>query len=61
MVLRRIMPRLTIDRILLAFAITSPVSAALAGYATGFRCPLCFSGQVIPVYHGVVFVRRRTA
>jgi hypothetical protein len=47
------MPRLTIGRLLLAFAIASPVSAALAGYATGFRCPLCFSGRVIPVYHGV--------
>ena len=52
MVRRRVIPRFTIGRILLVIAIASPLSVALAGYATGFRCPLCFSGRVIPVYHG---------
>jgi hypothetical protein len=53
MVLRRVLPRFSIARLLLAFAIASPLSVALAGYATGARCPLCFSGRVIPVYHGI--------
>ena len=46
--MRRLMRRFTIGRLLLAIAIASPLSAALAGYATGFRCPLCFSGRVAP-------------
>jgi hypothetical protein len=50
--MRRLMPRFTIGRLLLAIAIVSPLSTALAAYATGFRCPRCFSGRVIPVWHG---------
>ena len=53
MVFRQLLPRFSVGRLLLALAIASPLSAAFAGYATGFRCPLCFSGRVIPVWHGV--------
>jgi hypothetical protein len=49
--MRRRLLRLTIGRLLIAIAIVSPLSVAILGYATGFRCPLCFSGRVIPVHY----------
>ena len=52
MTMRRPRLRFTIRRLLLVIAIAGPLSASLAGWATGFRCPLCFSGRVVPVYRG---------
>jgi hypothetical protein len=43
--MRRLMPRFTIRRLLLVMVIACSLSASLIGYATGIRCPLCFSGQ----------------
>ena len=55
--MRRYLPRFKLGRLLLAVAIATPLSAALGGYVTGFRCPLCFSGRIIPVFHGFPMCR----
>ena len=47
-------PRITITRLLLAIAILTPLSVAIAGYTTGCRCPACFSGRVVPVYYNEI-------
>jgi hypothetical protein len=49
--MRRLLPRLTVGRLLIAVAIVGLLSASLAGYLTGYRCPLCFSARVVPVYY----------
>jgi hypothetical protein len=55
--MRRYLPRFKLGRLLLAVAIATPLSAAFCGYVTGVRCPLCFSGRVIPVFHGLPMCR----
>ena len=55
--MRRYLPRFTVGRLLLAVAMVTPLSAALGGYVTGFRCPLCFSGRIVPVFHGFPMCR----
>jgi hypothetical protein len=48
--MRWFLPRCTIRRLLLVTAIACPLSAALIGYSTGSRCPLCFSGRTVRDY-----------
>jgi hypothetical protein len=47
--MRRFVPRFRVGYLLLAIAIATPLSAAVAGYTTGWRCPLCLSGRVLPI------------
>ena len=55
--MRRYLPRFKLGRLLLAVAIATPLSAAVGGYVTGLRCPLCFSGRIVPVFHGIAMCR----
>jgi hypothetical protein len=55
--MRRYLPRFKLGRLLLAVAIATPLSAALGGYVTGLRCPICFSGRIVPVFHGLPMCR----
>ena len=55
--MRKYLPRFKLSRLLLAVAIATPLSAALGGYVTGLRCPLCFSGRIVPVFHGIPMCR----
>jgi hypothetical protein len=55
--MRRYLPRFKLGRLLLAVAIATPLSAALGGYVSGLRCPLCFSGRIVPVFHGIPMCR----
>lgn len=55
--MRRYLPRFKLGRLLLAVAIATPLSAALGGYVTGLRCPICFSGRIVPAFHGFPMCR----
>jgi hypothetical protein len=46
----RLLTRRQIHVLLVALFVVFPVSASIACYASGIRCPLCFSARITRVY-----------